>query len=923
MGNGLPTGTVTFVFSDIEGSTQRWEADPPAMTAALRRHDALVRASVESHGGYVFKTIGDAFCSAFQRAPDALGAALHAQRALGAEDFTAVDGLRIRMSVHTGETDEREGDYFGAVVNRVARLLAIAHGGQVLVSGATAALLRSAMPPQSELRDLGEHRLKDLAQPERVYQLVAADLRERFPALRSLDGFPNNLPRQLTSFVGREDVVAEIVALLACAPLVTLVGTGGAGKTRAALQVGADLLDGSGGGVWLVEFAPLTQPTFVAAAVAQALGLQESPTRPLLETVLQYLRAKRMVLVFDNCEHVIDEARNVAAAIVRSCAEIRILATSREALNVPGERVYRIPSLTLPPQGVTPSVEEALEYGAVRLFVERARATNARFALTPANVPFVVVVCRRLDGIPLALELAAARVRTLPPQQLAQRLDERFRLLTGGDRTALPRQQTMRALIDWSYDLLPDDERAFFRRLSIFAGTFSLESASVVTADATVDEIAALDLLSSLVDKSLVQGDVSGDDNRYRLLESTRQYAREKLIEREEYEAVARAHARAYLAVAEEFERTWALVPDRAWAAQVEPNIEDFRAALEWALGRRRDVETGQRLTVALRRPWLYLAAAEGWRWIDCALDAVGGTTPPGVVAGLELARANLGMSLTRHKLSLSAAERALACYHELDDPLGLAQAQSFAGSALVFLGEIGPGEHLLRAALDAARNLGAKKLVGLVLQDLAIARQFSDDVPGARALYGEALQIFKEAGAERQVARVAAHLADTAFRAGDAEAALRLANDGLAADRALNGSRSVANDLSNMAAYLIALHRWSEARTLAREALALAREAQADIIRAYVLQHLAAIAGLRPSERPDRDDHARAARLLGYVDGELAKVEGLREYTEQQEYDLTRTAIVETLGQAALEDLMAAGRALSEERAAEEALRV
>ncbi len=407
------------MFSDIEGSTQRWERDRAAMQTAVRRHGALMRAAIEARGGYVFKTIGDAFCAVFARPEEAMAAALTAQRALGAEDFSTVDGVRVRMALHTGTSDERDGDYFGPAVNRVARLLAIGHGGQVLVSGTAADLLQGEMPPQSSLRDLGAHRLKDLARPEQVYQLVAPDLPETFPALRSLDELPNNLPLQLTSFVGRQTEVAEIEALLGNHRLVTLVGTGGAGKTRCALQVGAELLDGSGEGVWLIELAPLspahraarageahavgqpTDPPLVASAIAQALNVQEAPNRPLLDTLLGYLKRKRLLLILDNCEHLIDEARNVTTAILRTCPNVHVLVTSREGLNVAGEEVYRMPSLAVPGSGQTIGAESAPQYGAVALFSDRALSVDKRFTLSDENAPFVADICRRLDGIPL------------------------------------------------------------------------------------------------------------------------------------------------------------------------------------------------------------------------------------------------------------------------------------------------------------------------------------------------------------------------------------------------------------------------------------------------------------------------------------------------------------------------------------------
>jgi predicted ATPase/class 3 adenylate cyclase len=595
---------VAFLFSDIEGSTVRWERDRAVMATALSRHDELMRAALEARGAYIFKTVGDAFCAAFATTPDAIEAALEAQRAFAAEDFSAVEGLRVRMALHAGRSTERDGDYFGPAVNRVARLLAIGHGGQVLVSGTAADLLQGEMPSQCTLSDLGAHRLKDLAQPERVYQLVAPDLPETFPALRSLGYFANNLPAQLTSFVGREDVVSEIVALFEKHRLVTLVGTGGAGKTRCAIQVGAELLDRFGDGVWLAEFAPVSDSSLLASVVAQALSVQEHPNRPLLNTLTAYLKRKRLLLLFDNCEHVIGEAPAVATALLQACPDVRILATSREGLNVAGEQRYHMPSLSVPPADRALSALDALAFGAPLLFADRAISVDNRFAITDENVAYVAEICRRLDGIPLAIELAAARVKLLAPQRIAQMLDERFRVLTGGDRSALPRHQTMRALIDWSYDLLSEQERALFRKLSIFAGGFTLESAVATCRDAAMDEITVFDALSSLVDKSLVHAEPTEDGTRYRLLESTRQYARERLDESGEYDAIARAHGAAFLAFAEELDRTWESELDRVWIARAQPELENFRVALAWAFGPKGDAFLGQRLTGMLSQVW-------------------------------------------------------------------------------------------------------------------------------------------------------------------------------------------------------------------------------------------------------------------------------------------------------------------------------
>ncbi|MBV8343485.1 MAG: tetratricopeptide repeat protein [Candidatus Eremiobacteraeota bacterium] len=920
----MVSGTLTFLFTDIEGSTQRWGLDRDAMAVALGRHDALMRATIAAHGGEVFKTVGDAFYAAFTTAPAAAAAAIDAQHALAKEDFSTIGGAFVRMALHTGTPQEREGDYFGPTVNRVARLLAIGHGEQVLVSGATAELLQGEMPPDASLRDLGAHRLKDLAHAERVYQLVAPGLRESFPPLRSLDALPNNLPLQLTSFVGRDDDVRAIKTLLHEDRLVTLVGSGGAGKTRCAIQAGAELLDAFADGVWLVELAGISDPSLVASSIAQALSVRESHNQPLLATLLASLKHRRLLVVLDNCEHVIDETRGVAGAILRSCPDMRILATSRESLNIAGERVFRLPSLAVPPVRRTATAESVRRFGAVALFAERAVASDARFELTDANASVVTEISRRLDGIPLAIELAAARVKVLSPQQLLEKLDERFRVLTGGDRSALPRHQTMRALIDWSYDLLSERERAFFRKLSIFAGGCTLESAGTVCGDEALDEIGVLELLTSLVDKSLVVAEPGDARTRYRLLESTRQYAREKLREQRDYEAVARAHAVAFLELARRLEVAYDSTPDNEWFAQVEPEVENWRAALDWALTSRGDLLLGQQLVGALGREWAFLFAAEGRRWILAARSGIDDATPPAVVAALDLIEAQLDGVLGLHKTSYAAAERALERYRAIGDGFGIAQALRHAGRGLVFLGRPEEGEKLLREALVTFRARKARTLIGATVENIAISRYASGDIAAARLYYSEALAIFKDNGAERLAAAVATNLAEAEFRAGNAAEALQLANEALSTDRRARFTYRIAFLMCNMAAYLVALARYDEARARGQEALRLAQDVSYEVAAVWALQHLCAVAMFRPSDGAEgRERRRRAAKLLAHVDARVESLGVMREPTEIQEYDKMNAALREAFDAAELAALAEEGRALSPERAVAEAFAI
>ncbi|MBC5804690.1 MAG: hypothetical protein DLM53_05930 [Candidatus Eremiobacter antarcticus] len=917
--SGQPSGDVSFLFTDIEGSTVRWDRDAAAMQQAVRRHDHIMRSVIAAHHGHVFKTIGDAFCAVFWHAADGLHAALEAQRALAIEDFSSVEGVRVRMALHVGASDERDGDYFGPTLNRVARLLAIGHGGQVLLSAAAAAKASDALPGTT-LRDLGEHRLKDLSSPEHVFQLVAPDLTAEFPKLRSLSILDNNLPIQLSSLVGREQDVAEIKALVEHSRLVTLCGAGGIGKTRCAMQVGADLLDGYSDGVWFVDLASLGNASLVPNVVAAVFDVQEPSNQQMLDALIAFFKNKELLVILDNCEHVIADVSKTADALLKACPKLRILATSRESLAIGGESVYRMPSLAVPADSHGLTAAAALAYGAIALFDVRARAANARFQLSDDNAPVIAEICRRLDGIALAIELAAARIKVLSPRQLSEKLDERFRLLTGGNRAALPRQQTMRALIDWSYDLLSESEQRLFRYFSIFAGAFTLELATAVCADDSIADFEMLDLLSSLVDKSLLHPEYAADETRYRLLESTRQYAREKLLERGEYESIVRRHADVYVAFADKLDDSWDSTPDREWICKAEPEMDNWRAAIAWAVSANGDTRVVQEL--ALAKVWQELAHAEGRRYVRMALDAVAADTPPLLVAELELSASKIDSIFGQFKSALASAERALAIFQQLPDPeLCVANAQLCAGRALLFLSRIEEGEALLQAALDVFRKTHSQKTMGSALSALGAARIMQDDIPEARSLLMAAGAIYKSTGADGRLPAVLSLLAEAEFRAGDVEAALRVAGEALEAHRAIKSGPNVLNVLYNMAAYLTALARFEEARSHAHQALKLAREEQAEADVAFTLQHLAAIDALKPDN--GADGRMRAARLIGFVDARLASLDSAREYTEQVEYDRVQAALRDTLQPDQLDTLIDEGRHWNEERAVSEAMAI
>jgi predicted ATPase/DNA-binding SARP family transcriptional activator len=605
-----PSGTLTLLMTDIEGSTRLWEQHPDEMARALRRHDEVLRTVIESDGGYVFKTVGDAFWAAFETAGAASSAACEAQRVLDAETWPEPITLRVRMALHTGSCDERDGDFFGPAVNRTARLEATAHGGQVVVSRATAELLADELPDGTSLRDLGEHRLKDLGRPERVFQLDIAGIDTEFPPLRSLDNrqLSNNLPAQFSSFIGRSTEQAELAELIDQSRLVTVTGPGGAGKTRLALQVAADLLDGSGDGVWFVDLAPLSDPDLVASSVASALGVHEEPSRPVVETLARSLGQRRLLIVLDNCEHVLDASLKTADALLRQCPNLHLVATSREPMGLEAERTYRIPPLSMS------GGDDDGTSDAETLFVERARGTLQDFELDDGTRPVVAEICRHLDGMPLAIELAATRLRTMSLNDLARRLDQRFGLLTGGSRGAMPRQQTLRALIDWSYELLDQRERSVLCRLSVFAGGWDLDAAEALCATNGLEPWEVTDVLGSLADKSLVSLERDKGDVRYGMLETIRQYAADRLVEKGDTERpLARTiHSEYFLSLAEQACDGLVGADQLIWFDRLEVEHDNIRSTIEWLLADPSSGDRAPRLLTALRSFWTVRHIREG-----------------------------------------------------------------------------------------------------------------------------------------------------------------------------------------------------------------------------------------------------------------------------------------------------------------------
>ncbi len=633
----LPTGTVTFLFTDIEGSTPLWEQHPDAMKTAVALHHAVLRSAAEAQGGVVFKVIGDAFQIAFAVPAAGLRAAIAAQHALRACAWPAATGpLAVRMGLHVGPAEVegpngREDYAVSHTLNRAARIMSAGRGGQILLSREAADLVERDLPSDLRLDDLGEHQLKGLSRPERLYQASAPGLPHDFPRLETELATPHNLPAALTSFIGRESELESLQRLVAgdSARLVTLTGPGGTGKTRLALEAAAGLMQSFRDGIRLVELAPLSDPALIPQTVATVLGVHESTGKSFTQVVIEHLRGKRLLLILDNCEHVVEAAAAWAEQLLQACQHLHILATSREILGTPGETPFRVPSLALP-AAVNVPFEALARCESVRLFVERARTALPTFALTEANAASVRRICQRLDGIPLAIELAAARVRVLSVDEIAARLDDSFRLLTGGSRTVLSRHQTLRALIDWSYNLLTPPERTLFLRLSVFAGGFTLAAAESICADsAALDRVDILDLLAQLVDKSLVipvdaaPTTAAPTGMRYRLLETIRQYARDRLHDAGGGSAVRDRHLDYFLRLAEEAEPQLRRGEQVAWLDRLEGELDNVRLALEWSLAAR--VDDGLRLAGALLWFWHIRGHRnEGIDWVKQLVAAQG-----------------------------------------------------------------------------------------------------------------------------------------------------------------------------------------------------------------------------------------------------------------------------------------------------------
>jgi len=864
-------GVVTFLFTDIEGSTRLWEEEPERMRLALAKHDALARGAVERNRGTVVKMAGDGVHAAFDDPLDALSATLELQRAVADPEATGGVALRIRCGLHAGIDERRDNDFYGRAVNRAARIVSAAHGGQTLLSEAVSLLLRERLPVGVSLRDLGPVRLRDLARPERIYQVVHPELRADFPPLRSLEATPNNLPQPVTSFIGRERELTEITESLGNTRLLTLIGVGGIGKTRLSLQVAAEMLDAFPDGVWFVELAPLADAQRVPQAVASVLGVKEEAGRPVIEALEKHVKDRQLLLVLDNCEHLVHACAELAKQLLESAPRLKILASSREHLHVAGETTYPVPALAVPDPAFVTALAALTRYESVCLFVDRAAAAQPAFQATNRNAPAISEICRRLDGIPLAIELAAARVRALSVENIAARLDDRFRLLTSGNRTALPRQQTLRALIDWSYDLLDEHERAVLRRLAVFVGGWTLEAAEAVTAGGDVHHHEVLDLLTHLVEKSLVAMEPTA--GRYRLLDTVREYAQERLEESADGDAARDRHLAFYLAFAEKARPELVGSEQGVWLARLDLEQENLLSAHAWC-GRARGGESGLKLASSLRRYWM--------------------------IRGL----LGLGHQVTVEALARAGVqERTIARCEALFD----------AGQLSGWMGRYADAQKYLEESLTIARQLGDRRMVAMALQPLGMATGGQGNRTTARGYLEEAVSLAREIGSKRDLAAAINGLAQLYRADGELDAAEPLYHSVLALAREMGDRESIAIALLNLAMVSISRGVDDRVQGVLREVHAVVEEIGSKPLGQSTLEVCAGLAALR-------DECKRAARFFGAVEAQTERTGIHRDPTDEAFLAPLIARARESLGTAAFAAAEDTGRVLGYEEAMAEA---
>ena len=821
---GLPSGTITFLCTDIEGSTQLWERHPEAMRIALARHDALLRQTIAAHDGVVFKSGGDGVYAAFTRAPDALTAAVAAQQALIAEPWGTTP-LPVRMVLHTGVAEERDGDYFGPPLNRAARLLAVGHGGQILLSRATQELVCDTLPPDVTLRDLGTHRLKDLVRREHIFQVIVPDLLADFPPLRTLGARSHNLPAQLTPLIGRTTEVAAVCDRLRRDDmrLLTLTGSGGMGKTRLALQAAAELLDDFADGVYFVELATISDASLVAPTIAKTLGMKETSDQTLVEGLKAYLRLKHMLLVLDNFEQILEAAPLVMELLV-AAPKLKVLVTSRMLLRLYGEHEFVVPPFAVPDPAHLPALERMIEYDAIRLFIERAQAVKADFTITKTNAPAIAEICARLDGLPLAIELAAARSKLMAPDALLARLSNRLQVLTGGARTQPARQQTLRNTIDWSYQMLDAPGQLLFARLEVFVGGCTLEAAEAVCVVDGDQQQNVLDGLAALLDHNLLRRtETASGETRFVMQETIREYARDRLVACAEATIIRQQHAHFFLNWAERAALEAQGAHQTVWLDRLEQEHDNLRAALAW-FDAQEAAQTGLWLVGTLLEFWSVRGYfGEGRVWLERFLAQAPEPT-------MAQAKALHGAGVLAYRQGDYPAaqahyEQSLGLYRELGDTQGVAVVLNSLGELARIQSDYSLATACYEESLLRYRELGDKKGVATLLNSLGAVRRDHGDFAAANTLLEESLALYRELGDRAGAAGSLFRLATVARLQRNYTLERGYLEESLAIRRALGDKWGMAYALNNLGLLAGSLRNFEQAAARYEESLLLFRE--------------------------------------------------------------------------------------------------
>ncbi len=741
--NSPPTGTVTFLFTDIEGSTKLSQEFPNALPLALDKHHSIMRSAIESNTGFIFEIIGDAFCAAFENADGAVSAAVDAQLYLKKEKWCEAV-IKVRMGLHTGIVEWNGKRYMGYItLARTARVMSAAYGEQVIISNDVYELAREKASEKISFRDLGERRLKDLKQPVRLYQVLSDGLREDFPPLKTLDARPNNLPVQLTSFIGRDVEKKFLKELIKQTHLLTLTGTGGAGKTRLALQFGADLIDDFANGVWLIELAAISQPGSISEGITKSLGITEVPNKSLENTIIDFLKDKEILLILDNCEHLINASAVITEKLLINCPKLKIIATSREALKCSGEQIYNVPSLEIP-DSIETSPDKLSQYEAVRLFIERALLVNSNFRVNNDNAPSLAQICFRLDGIPLGIELAATWIKVLPLEEINERLNDRFNFLTGGKRTALHRQYTLKATIDWSYDLLTEDEKILWNRLSVFAGGWSLEAAESVCSDEKIKSHEILMLLISLAEKSIIS--YEQEHRRYRMLETIKQYGKEKLEQSGEAGKILSNDLSFFVRLAEHTQQFYYGPEEKNILKTLDIENDNLESVLNFAMDNK-EYEKGLRLAGALGYFWERRSHfIKGERWLSFFINQ-NINAENNILAPALFQLGKLSIHLGKIDASIKSQERCLAIFRETGNKSGAAKCLYQLGYMETLQGKYGIAVEHLQEAMILYQELEKKSGIVSCYMVLGDLEGDKGDLKNAKRHYEKALLISRESG--------------------------------------------------------------------------------------------------------------------------------------------------------------------------------